>query len=563
MRRTPVWLAAMAALLLVACSGGRTGGGPPAAPQPTLPPTASEAARFLTQATFGATDDSIAAVRSQGYGDWIDQQLVMPVSGSHVDFMTARRALPGAPNPSVNEFYGSFWQQAVTAPDQLRQRVKLALSEIFVISVTDTHVDELGAASFYDMLGANAFGNFRTLLEQVTLHPMMGTYLTWLANQKEDPTTGRHPDENYAREVMQLMTIGVTKLNNDGTPQVDQTGARIATYSAEDITDLAKVFTGYSWYSPNPTNSTFLGGNRDASADLRSMIPYPNFHSISAKTFLGKTIPASNVSDPAGDLKIALDTLFNHPNVGPFISRQLIQRLVTSNPSPAYVNRVATVFNNNGKGVRGDMAAVVKAILTDPDARNVSAAIADPNYGKLREPVVRMANWMRAFNTQSKTGGWLLASTSANTSLSESVLTSPSVFNFFRPGYSPPATKVGNLGYVAPEFQIVDEVSVAGYLNTMQNAINNGVGTSSDIATTYPNEVAVANDPNALADRVGLLLLNGQMSDALRTRIVAALTAVTIPGGSASQTTINAALLNRSKLAVFMAMASSEFVTQR
>jgi uncharacterized protein (DUF1800 family) len=563
MRRTPVWLAAMAALLLVACSGGRTGGGPPAAPQPTLPPTASEAARFLTQATFGATDDSIAAVRSQGYGDWIDQQLVMPVSGSHVDFMTARRALPGAPNPSVNEFYGSFWQQAVTAPDQLRQRVKLALSEIFVISVTDTHVDELGAASFYDMLGANAFGNFRTLLEQVTLHPMMGTYLTWLANQKEDPTTGRHPDENYAREVMQLMTIGVTKLNNDGTPQVDQTGARIATYSAEDITDLAKVFTGYSWYSPNPTNSTFLGGNRDATADLRSMIPYPNFHSISAKTFLGKTIPASNVSDPAGDLKIALDTLFNHPNVGPFISRQLIQRLVTSNPSPAYVNRVATVFNNNGKGVRGDMAAVVKAILTDPDARNVSAAIADPNYGKLREPVVRMANWMRAFNTQSKTGGWLLASTSANTSLSESVLTSPSVFNFFRPGYSPPATKVGNLGYVAPEFQIVDEVSVAGYLNTMQNAINNGVGTSSDIATTYPNEVAVANDPNALADRVGLLLLNGQMSDALRTRIVAALTAVTIPGGSASQTTINAALLNRSKLAVFMAMASSEFVTQR
>lgn len=563
MRGTPVWLGAMAALLLVACSGGRTGGGPPAAPQPTLPPTASEAARFLTQATFGATDDSIAAVRSQGYGDWIDQQLVMPVSGSHVDFMTARRALPGAPNPSVNEFYGSFWQQAVTAPDQLRQRVKLALSEIFVISVTDTHVDELGAASFYDMLGANAFGNFRTLLEQVTLHPMMGTYLTWLANQKEDPTTGRHPDENYAREVMQLMTIGVTKLNNDGTPQVDQTGARIATYSAEDITDLAKVFTGYSWYSPNPTNSTFLGGNRDASADLRSMIPYPNFHSISAKTFLGKTIPASNVSDPAGDLKIALDTLFNHPNVGPFISRQLIQRLVTSNPSPAYVNRVATVFNNNGKGVRGDMAAVVKAILTDPDARNVSAAIADPNYGKLREPVVRMANWMRAFNTQSKTGGWLLASTSANTSLSESVLTSPSVFNFFRPGYSPPATKVGNLGYVAPEFQIVDEVSVAGYLNTMQNAINNGVGTSSDIATTYPNEVAVANDPNALADRVGLLLLNGQMSDALRTRIVAALTAVTIPGGSASQTTINAALLNRSKLAVFMAMASSEFVTQR
>lgn len=563
MRRTPVWLAAMAALLLAACSGGRTGGGPPVAPQPILPPTASEAARFLTQATFGATDDSIAAVRSQGYADWIDQQLVMPVSGSHVDFMTARRALPGAPNPSVNEFYGSFWQQAVTGPDQLRQRVKLALSEIFVISVADPNVDERGAASFYDMLGANAFGNFRTLLEQVSLHPMMGVYLTWIANQKEDPTTGRHPDENYAREVMQLMTIGVFQLNNDGAVKVDQTGAPIPTYSADDISGLAKVFTGYSWYSPTPSTTTFLGRSKDATAILRPMIPYPAFHSVSAKTFLGKTIPASGIADPAGDLKIALDTLFNHPNVGPFISRQLIQRLVTSNPAPAYTNRVATVFNDNGKGVRGDMGAVIKAILTDPDARNTTAALADPNAGKLREPVVRMANWMRAFNAQSASGGWLLPSTSSNTSLNQSVLTAPSVFNFFRPGYSPPGTKVGNLGYTAPEMQIVDEVSAAGYLNTIFAAISQGAGSARDITSTYASESAVAGDVNGLADRVNLLLLNGQMSDALRTRIVAAVTAETIPGGTASQATINTALLNRAKLAVFMTMASAEYVTQR
>jgi uncharacterized protein (DUF1800 family) len=553
----------MVALLLAACSGGRTGGGPPVAPQPTLPPTASEAARFLTQATFGATDDSIAAVRSQGYSDWIDQQLVMPVSGSHVDFMTARRDLPGAPHPSVNEFYGSFWQQAVTAPDQLRQRVKLALSEIFVISVADPNIDELAAASFYDMLGANAFGNFRTLLEQVSLHPMMGVYLTWIANQKEDPTTGRHPDENYAREVMQLMTIGVFQLNNDGAVKVDQTGAPIPTFSADDIGGLAKVFTGYSWYSPAPSANTFLGRSRDATATLRPMIPYPAFHSVSAKTFLGKTIPASGIADPAGDLKIALDALYNHPNVGPFISKQLIQRLVTSNPAPAYINRVATVFNNNGKGVRGDIGAVIKAILTDPDARNTAAALADPNAGKLREPVVRMVNWMRAFNAQSASGGWLLGSTSSNTSLDQSVLTAPSVFNFFRPGYSPPGTKVGNLGYAAPEMQIVDEVSVAGYLNTMQGAISKGTGIARDITSAYASEMAVADDVNGLADRVNLLLLNGQMSDALRTRIVAAVTAVTIPGGAASQEAINAALLNRAKLAIFMTMASAEYVTQR
>src|SRR5512140_1168819 len=174
-QRTKVWLGVLAALVLTACSA-RTG-----APPPATPPTAPEAARFLTQASFGATDASISAVRADGYAEWIAQQMAMPVSGSHVAFMQARRALPGAPNPSGNECYGSFWQQAATAPDQLRQRVKFALSEIFVVSVADPNVDELSAASFYDMLGANAFGNFRTLLEQVALHPAMGVYLTWIA----------------------------------------------------------------------------------------------------------------------------------------------------------------------------------------------------------------------------------------------------------------------------------------------------------------------------------------------------------------------------------------------
>jgi uncharacterized protein (DUF1800 family) len=559
-----VGLAGVAALALASCSA-RVGGGP--FPVPGGAPSAPEAARFLTQATFGANDASIAELRATGYSDWITRQMAMPVSASHLAFMQERRALPGAPNPSVNEFYGSFWQQATTGPDQLRQRVKLALSEIFVISVVDPNVDPLGAASYYDMLGANAFGNYRTLLEQVTLHPMMGTYLTWMANQKEDPTTGRQPDQNYAREVMQLMTIGVSKLNRDGTVQLDGAGKPIPTYAAEDVSGLSKVFTGYSWYSPTPTNNTFLGRNKDPSAIVRPMIAYPALHSTSAKSFLGTTIPASTTPDPQGDLTIALDTLFNHPNVGPFISKQLIQRLVTSNPSTAYVARVTIVFNNNGAGVRGDLAAVIRAILLDPEARSPVVA-ADPTFGKLREPVVRMGNWIRAANATSQTGGWLIPSTSANTSLSQSPLASPSVFNFWRPGYSPPNTRIGGQGLVGPEFQVVDEVSVAGYLNTMQSTIDAGIGSTAptggrDVRATYAAEMAIARDPGALVERMNLLLLNGQMSAALRSRIVDAVTGVVIPGGNATETQINNSLLNRSKLAVYMSMASAEYLAQR
>jgi uncharacterized protein (DUF1800 family) len=439
--------------------------------------------------------------------------------------------------------------------------MKLALSEIFVISLTDSSIDTRGAASYYDMLGANAFGNYRTLLEQVTLHPMMGVYLTWLANQREDPVTGRNPDENYAREVMQLMSIGLHQLNPDGTVRTDNSGRPIPSYTDADISGLAKVFTGYSYFSPAPTSVTFSGRNLPADARVRSMIPYPQFHSLSAKSFLGVTIPASNVSDPAGDLKIALDTIFNHPNVGPFIGKQLIQRLVTSNPSPAYVARVTAVFNNNGRGVRGDMSAVVRAILLDEEAR--SASVADGvNAGKLREPMIRLANWARAFGATSASGEWLIGSTSANTSLGQSPLTSPSVFNFYRPGYSPPNTRVGTAGLVAPEFQIVDEVTVSGYLNTLQTTVDGGIGVTSngvrDVRSAYAAEIAIANNPAALVERMNLLLLNGRMSPALRTRITEAVQGVALPA-----TNQTAALTNRAKLAVYMTMASAEYLVQR
>jgi uncharacterized protein (DUF1800 family) len=525
----------------------------------------------LDQATFGPTDADIAGVKSSGIAGWISQQMTAPTSAYHLTFVDRRLDQLISANPkatlSATEFYESFWQQAASGPDQLRQRMKLALSEIFVISLADPNVDIRGAASYYDMLGDNAFGNYRNLLERVSLHPMMGLYLTWLGNQKEDPTTGRHPDENYAREVMQLMTIGLYQLNLDGTIKTDAGGAPIPAYTSDDISGLARVLTGYSWYSPAPSTKTFLGQTRDPASAVTAMIPYPTFHSTSAKTFLGVTIPASSTPDPTGDLKIALDTLFNHPNVAPFMSKQLIQRLVTSNPSPAYVARVATVFNNNGQGVRGDMAAVVTAILTDSEARDAATA-AGVNYGKLREPIVRMANWMRSFGAQSQTGAWLVGSTSASTSLAQSALTSPSVFNFWRPGYSPPLTRIGQQGLVAPEFQVVDEVSVAGYLNTMQTTVDLGIGSTSsgvtgrDVITAYPSEIAVADNPGALIDRVNMLLMAGQMSSALRTKVLTAVNGVAIPTGATPAQT-SAALLNRTKLAVFLSMASPEYVTQR
>ena len=558
------WLAVLAALTLTACSGARNTGADASAP-----PTATEASRFLAQATYGPTDSTISQVRSSGYSQWLDQQMVMPAPTSHLADLDARLAALRVSNPTTSlnptDFYYSYWKQAVTGPDQLRQRMKLALSEIFVISLTDTTIDTRGAGSYYDMLGANAFGNFRTLLEQVTLHPMMGVYLTWLGNQKEDAVTGRNPDENYAREVMQLMTIGLFQLNPDGTVKTDGSGRPFPSYTTDDIGGLARVFTGYSYFSANPSTATFNSRSPAPDARIRSMIAYPAFHSTSAKTFLGVDIPASATVNPAGDLKIALDTLFNHPNVGPFIGKQLIQRLVTSNPSPAYVGRISAVFDNNGRGVRGDLSAVVRAILLDPEARNTATA-AGANFGKVREPVVRYAHWARAFGAASASGEWLIPTTSANTSLGQSALTAPSVFNFFRPGYSPPNTRVGSAGLVAPELQIVDEITVAGYLNTMQTTIDTGAGLAvggvRDVRSAYAAEIALANDVNALTERINLLLLNGTMSSALRSRIVAAVGAVNVPSTGA-QATITTALTNRAKLAIYMTMASSEYLVLR
>ncbi len=553
-------------------SGGGGGGGGGSGQGPSAPPpTPGEAGRLLVQASFGPTEASIAQVQSQGITGWINNQLVMPLpAASHQSYIDAAIAADGAADS--NDFYATWWRQAITEPDQLRQRVAFALSQIFVVSLSDPSIDPRGAAAYYDMLERDAFGNFRTLLEDVSLHPMMGLYLTFLGNQKEDAAGTRTPDENYAREVMQLMTIGLFELNADGTQRLNGSGQPIATYTPADIAGLAKVFTGWSWFHPAPTNSTFVGGGAGGSPNrnVTPMIGYPTFHSTSQKDFLGVSIPASPTVDMPGDLRIALDRLYNHPNTGPFISQRLIQQLVTSNPSPAYVSRVAAVFANNGSGVRGDMGAVVRAILTDAEARDMSAA-GSTSFGKLREPVIRLANWARAFEVTSQTGNFLITSTSANTSLNQSPLTSPSVFNFWRPGFTPPATtQLGSRSLVAPEFQVVDEVTAASYINVMQDWINNGIGSTPpngsgrDVRSTYAPEVALTDNPQALVDRMNLLLFYGQMSSTLQARVVAGVSAVTIPASNGTnQAAIDTARLNRAKTAIFFSMISPEYLIQR
>lgn len=557
------WIIGLAALVLASCSGG---GGAGPSPQPAPRPTEVEAGRLLSQATFGATDASIDAVRSGSVEDWIRNQINTPSpSLTHQAALDAQLAEMRKTDPKAelrpDQFLDGWWRNAVTSPDQLRQRVAFAYSQIFVISLASDVVDARGAGSYYDMLTTNAFGNYRDILQAVTLHPMMGVYLTYLGNIKEDPGGARAPDQNYAREIMQLMTIGLFELNPDGTQKLDLSGRPVPAYTSADIAGLAKVFTGWSWYSPQPGSTTFFGGNRDPDASVRPMIFYPGYHSTSQKTFLGVTIPASATADGPGDLKIALDTLFNHPNTGPFVSRQMIQRLVTSNPSPAYVKRVAVVFANNGSGVRGDMGAVITAILTDPEARTASAAT-DPAYGKLREPVIRVSHLLRAFSGSSVSGDWRLRSTTGVRSLGQSPLFAPTVFNFWRPGYVPPATSaLGSRNLVGPEFQVVNEIVTAGYFNTVTQLVNSGLGVGNDVRVSFAAEEALSDKPDQLAERLNRLLLSGQMSSVLRKRIVDAVNSIPVPATDEAQA--REARSNRARIAVLLVATSPEYLAQR
>ncbi|NVO06412.1 MAG: DUF1800 domain-containing protein [Rhodoferax sp.] len=569
--------AALAAAALAACGGGGGGGSDAAPVAPVVGGNGlsintsgfsqlaalsdAQASRFLLQAQLSASDADIAAVQAQGYARWIENQWSVPVSISGWDWLNAQGY--GDVNNPAN-YYDSTtpgdymaWSQLMAQPDAARKRMALALSEIMVVSLTGLSFSwrSHAAAHYWDTLNTHAFGNYRDLLGAITLNVAMGYYLNTKGNKKADGK-GSQPDENYAREVMQLFTIGLVELNPDGTPRLSG-GKPIDTYGASDVSNLAQVFTGYDldMRQNAPTTLTQTGGGTRTvpSTDFARlpMLQVGNNHASVESNFLGIKVPAN--TSAADALTMALDGLFNHANTAPFVCKQLIQRLVTSNPSPAYVGRVAAVFANNGAGVRGSLAHVYAAILLDDEARG-PAGLGDPQFGKLREPMLRLVQWGRSFGAASAAGTWKIGDLSnAGSQLGQSPLRSPTVFNFFRPGYVPPATAL-SAGAVAPEFQLVNESSVGGYLNFLQSVISNGIN-AGDIKATYASELALVGDTSALLARLNLLLCAGQLSAASQALILGALNAM--------PATTDAQKRNRVYAAVLMVMASADYLVQK
>jgi uncharacterized protein (DUF1800 family) len=510
------------------------------------PTNATEAARFLAQASLGSTKADITALQSTTYSAWIDAQMAMPQSQSHYDWLVAK----GYSDPAyVNGEQGlnnTLWRKLIASPDTLRQRVTLALSEICVVSVlgVNTSWRQFAVGRYLDILENNAFGNYRTLLDQISLSPTMGVYLTFKGNVKASTVTGSQPDENYAREVMQLFTIGLQQLNPDGTVQLAN-GVPVETYQQADVSGLARVFTGWDFDTSgltSPFPPDYL---------KRNMTQVASRYETGAKTFLGVTIPAGTTA--LNGLKIALDTLFNHPSLPPFICQQLIQRLVTSNPSPAYVQRVASVFINNGNSVRGDLKAVVKAILLDSEARSM-ANTGNPGFGKLREPMIRFLNWARAYGASSPSDVWAVGDLSdPATKLGQSPMRSPTVFNFFHPGYIQPGSGLSQLGLTSPELEITDESTVAGYVNFMQNAIA-GSGIS-DVKANYAALTPLATDSAALLAELNLVLAANQIPAATLAALKTALDTIAV--------TTDTGKLNRVYAALTLVMASPSYIAQK
>jgi uncharacterized protein (DUF1800 family) len=472
----------------------------------------TQAARFLAQAAFGGSDTDIQNLQyqAQGVAGWLAQQFAIPVNPSgqlsNVAWMIANSLI--SVKFDTTGVQSSLWRKLISSPDVLRQRMMLALTDLFVINTGAVTLAYRGAAAAYylDQLEANAFGNFKDLLLAVSHTPAMGQYLSFLGSVKANPVTGTSPDENYAREIMQLFSIGVVQLNLDGTPiaNLNDPGVASATYSQTDVLNMAKVFTGWTL---DDSATAYLGAS--AATD---MINDPSGFDATEKTVLGQTIAAG--LDGEQTLEAAIGILVAHPNMAPFISRQFIQRLVTSNPSPDYVSRVATVF----KSSQGDMKSVITAILTDTEAIS-DTLLSNPLAGKLREPVVRFIQWARTFQlnfSQADATQWAGIGDLSNPSskLAESPLQSPNVFFFFQPGYIPPHTALQTNGITAPEFAITNESSVAGYMNFIENLIATGVGGVPGNYSALQPLVNQGGNSAALLDELNVLIVAGQLSAA-------------------------------------------------
>ena len=542
--------ASVASAILAACGGG--GSDRAAVPAPsagssnqTATISDTQASRFLAQAAMGATRADMARVQALGYAGWLDEQFATPASQSRWDWLVSKGYNDAAYRNTEAGWDAVAWHKMITAPDTLRQRVTLALSEIVVVGIDGligSGWRTFSAAAYMDLLETYAFSDYRSLMQQVSTSAPMGEFLTFRGNLKANPTTGALPDENYAREIMQLFSIGLVQLNNDGTPKLVD-GKQVNTYEQDDILGLARVFTGWDYD---------LAGGDTNTPDFkrRPMKQVPSRHESGAKSFLGNTIPAG--TDGVRSLQQALDIVCSHANVAPFISRQLIQRLVTSNPSPAYVARVATTFANDGNGKAGNFKAVIKAILLDDEARN-PAKLNDPAFGKLREPILRFTAWARAFNVSSPNETWPVGDTSDPASrLGQSPLRSPTVFNFFRPGYSPPNTLIGSASLVAPEFQITNESTVIGYINFMQRVVAGGI---SDLSADYAALLPKTDDAASLLDELNLVLAANRIDASIIAKLRSAID--TMPKGT------DAARRNRVYAALVLVLASPDFIVQK
>ncbi len=497
--------------------------------------------RFLGQATLGVPYDDIMTIANMSHSEWLDQQFATS-SAFSVEQMTkditsmaldSTYLMGGDPNDVFLArwyWHTAWWQYTMTSPDLLRNRIALALSEIFVISeVGALNGQPLALANYYDMLLDNAFGNFRDLMEDITFHPAMGVYLTHMNNPKSDAIYNRFPDENYARELMQLFSIGLYELNLDGSRKTDINGAFIPTYDNNIIQEFSKVLTGFTW------GDAFLFG-QSANSVLSYTIPmqvFDSWHEPGPKYLLNNfVVPDRSPVDADADIQDGLDNIFNHPNVGPFLAHKLIQRLVKSNPSSQYIERVATAFNDNGAGVRGDMMAVIKAILLDEEARNCNAQY-DPTSGMLREPMVRYAHIVRAFKGFTPEGLYKNFMETFYQSTGQRPLGSPSVFNFFQPYYQPLGVMADN-NLVGPEFQIMNTVTISGYANVLHDWIFDEDPMEyfelySGEPYTYEKfvhldlttELTMGDDENLgdLIERLNVIFLHGNLSNESRNTI--------------------------------------------
>ncbi|MDO6446729.1 DUF1800 family protein [Colwellia sp. 1_MG-2023] len=567
MMRSSIFLFSI--VLLVSCGGdsaNNTTASPPVIDNPpttTTPPTPEpvdpyqqkiQAARLLNQATFGATLTDINYLITRGEEAWIEEQLNIPPS-LHYPLVE-----PFIDNDDFWRTYriSAWWQNTLYGEDQLRQRVAFALSEIFVVSEYNGVLFDSpeALANYYDILVTNAFSSYRHLLEKITLSPAMGVYLSMLGNEKPNIARNIRPDENYAREVMQLFSVGLVELNIDGSLKLDSAGQIIPTYDQTVIKGFAHVFTG--WNFNGTTEDTWYRWWQNFNL-LEPMSAVTHYHDAQEKhLFSGVLLPANQT--PEKDLSDALDALANHSNVPPFIAKQLIQKLITSNPTPEYIERIARVFIDNGFGERGDLAAVIKAILLDEEAR-FGHDLAPQSFGKVREPIIRATHMWRAFNLTYISDridfSW------PDYFFGQAPLASPSVFNFYRPDYSPIELNA-SYGLVAPELQIATESTMTNTINFFAwyglwrhfsgEVENTDISEEDELYLDFSTEVSIAEEEGAqaLLEHLNIVLTAGALNDQAITLLVNAFE-------ESEQQDIESKIANL----VFLIMSAPQYAIQR